>query len=692
MSAPNDAGADEGPPELPVEPLHKRGRSSSLGQQLLKERDEIKAADTAKVAPPSLPSLPPALPPKSLNVAPKDGSRSPHRSPAASPAASPTPPRKGPKRLERKTGDGTLAAELEVAKKQNAEMLADFSCWGGLVDPDHLYETMSFVFNNALEVEGVFRVSASQLRVQELKDARNEGRLAEEFLVSKVGGDMEILAVVDFMCKFFQDLPEPLMPVYIYHEVLDTVDVKGDLDEDRIQMLRSLLYNLPDKDMYNFCALLHIAYQATTFGEITKMHASNLAICLGPNIMYDPMPILDVLAVRKEAGLMTNALQQYIKDYPNIHEDVFSGDFKEKKIPMMEKLKARKAAAQMAALQEQASMPGMLEELGIKPNKKGQKKTSKQLTSFFSKTVTKLKTKEGKPTEPKSLSISSPTGSAVLDENETDSAPGSATGSAVSSPATSPNTGRHRKRSKAEMLLGMETGDELYAEPKRETSKKSKKEKKKNKFEISAPSAKSLTEAAGAADAASPPESIPKKESSKKRKNKFEISAPSAVSVPDIPGSVDVEPVPEAAIPKKERSRKSPITSPRASPVTSPKMSKKKGRKGSSRPMSPISSPIGSPLTSPRRNVGRVESFRDLRTRGAVAAPSAEQILKHQMLQAVSMQLITYDVMEICSLTFFSVKDMLLDARFDEEAINEHEKFLRNAILTLVTEMHTLEV
>jgi len=249
-----------------------------------------------------------------------------------------------------------------------------FSFWETRVQPSFLYTTMAFVHEHALRVEGVFRISASTARIAELKAAQKDGRLEEE-LVKCTETPNEILAVADFMNKHFQDAPIPLMPVHIFQEVCQTADV-SDIASKR-EELRQLIYNMSETSLNVFCALLNIAYDAAQYCDETKMHAGNLAICIGPNIMYDPTPTLDVVAVRKEAGLMTSSLAEFIRDFPQIFEDVKSGAWKEKGTCMKERLGARLAATE-AENAPQESSP--------QPIEKGKKKKPKVgMSSFFKK-------------------------------------------------------------------------------------------------------------------------------------------------------------------------------------------------------------------------------------------------------------------------------------------------------------------
>lgn len=77
------------------------------------------------------------------------------------------------------------------------------------------------------------------------------------------------------------------------------------------------------------------------------------------------------------------------------------------------------------------------------------------------------------------------------------------------------------------------------------------------------------------------------------------------------------------------------------------------------------------------------------RRASCVHEPTTDDKEKHRMLQAMSVKLVDMDPSEICLLSFHQVRETLVEAEFPETSIDSHEKFLKTAILTLVTNLHS---
>ena len=131
-----------------------------------------------------------------------------------------------------------------------------------------------------------------------------------------------------------------------------------------------------------------------------------------------------------------------------------------------------------------------------------------------------------------------------------------------------------------------------------------------------------------------------------------------------------------------QRSTSEPISEPESSPQK-PKKKKSKGGM-SSFLIKKLKNATSSSPSKPDTE------FMRRRRESCVKEPTSDDKQKHQMLQAMSVTLVDLDPSEVCLLSFHSVRDTLVQADFSEADIDRHEKFLKQAILTLVTNLHSI--
>ncbi|NXX94461.1 SRGP2 protein, partial [Centropus bengalensis] len=139
-----------------------------------------------------------------------------------------------------------------------------------------------FISRHGLQHEGIFRVSGSQVEVNDIKNAfeRGEDPLAGD------QNDHDMDSIAGVLKLYFRGLEHPLFPKDIFHDLMACVTM--DNLQERALHIRKVLLNLPKTTLivmrYLFAFLNHLSQ----FSEENMMDPYNLAICFGPTLMSVP--------------------------------------------------------------------------------------------------------------------------------------------------------------------------------------------------------------------------------------------------------------------------------------------------------------------------------------------------------------------------------------------------------------------
>ncbi|NXU77169.1 SRGP2 protein, partial [Oreotrochilus melanogaster] len=139
-----------------------------------------------------------------------------------------------------------------------------------------------FISRHGLQHEGIFRVSGSQVEVNDIKNAfeRGEDPLAGD------QNDHDMDSIAGVLKLYFRGLEHPLFPKDIFHDLIACVTM--DNLQERATHIRKVLLNLPKTTLivmrYLFAFLNHLSQ----FSEENMMDPYNLAICFGPTLMSVP--------------------------------------------------------------------------------------------------------------------------------------------------------------------------------------------------------------------------------------------------------------------------------------------------------------------------------------------------------------------------------------------------------------------
>lgn len=180
--------------------------------------------------------------------------------PSAQPPAS--PPRSPP------LPDQVFGVSLSELRQRDAD---------GEPVPMVMRDTIGFLSEQGLEMEGIFRRSANVTLVKDVQLKYNSG-------ASVSFRDMEDVHLAAVILKtFLRELPEPLLTYQLYNDIVNFSSVSSD---SQAEVMKSLVESLPEENYASLRYLITFLAQVSANSEVNKMTNSNLAVVFGPNLLW----------------------------------------------------------------------------------------------------------------------------------------------------------------------------------------------------------------------------------------------------------------------------------------------------------------------------------------------------------------------------------------------------------------------
>ncbi|XP_019368316.1 PREDICTED: rho GTPase-activating protein 17 isoform X5 [Gavialis gangeticus] len=134
------------------------------------------------------------------------------------------------------------------------------------------------LLETGMKEEGLFRIAAGASKLKKLKAALDcSTSQLDEFY-------SDPHAVAGALKSYLRELPEPLMTYSLYEEWTQVANVQ---DQDKkLQDLWRICQRLPKHNLANFRYLIKFLAKLSQNSDINKMTPSNIAIVLGPNLLW----------------------------------------------------------------------------------------------------------------------------------------------------------------------------------------------------------------------------------------------------------------------------------------------------------------------------------------------------------------------------------------------------------------------
>uniref|UniRef100_A0A7S4HJD5 Uncharacterized protein n=1 Tax=Vannella robusta TaxID=1487602 RepID=A0A7S4HJD5_9EUKA len=178
--------------------------------------------------------------------------------------------------------------------------------------PSLVSASIEFIRANALQVTGLFRISAKSELVDTLKEKFDNNALEVSF-----DNDEDPHLVCSIFKQYLRDLPEPVIPYRFYHDFLNLYDIHEEDVDSMKEDLTVLVHSLPPE---NFCLLKTLCtflQEITKHEEINKMNARNLSTVFGPNLLRFP-DNNDMLMIMRDTPRLSSVTSAMITLSPNI--------------------------------------------------------------------------------------------------------------------------------------------------------------------------------------------------------------------------------------------------------------------------------------------------------------------------------------------------------------------------------------
>lgn len=180
--------------------------------------------------------------------------------------------------------------------------------------------------------EGLFRVAASTSKVKRLKASIDSGCFS--VLIPEYR-DVHILA--SLLKLYLRELPEPLLTYHLHKDWLDAVQVP---EIYRLEVVKEIVAKLPQENQDNLAYLFQFLSKLAKHPE-NKMTASNIAIVLSPNLLWNKHENLNVnigncvtvnilveLLIKESDQLFPDDASKYVSLMEIFQEEDNSNNFK----------------------------------------------------------------------------------------------------------------------------------------------------------------------------------------------------------------------------------------------------------------------------------------------------------------------------------------------------------------------------
>ncbi|KAL1770352.1 T-cell activation Rho GTPase-activating protein [Sigmodon hispidus] len=180
---------------------------------------------------------------------------------------------------------GSLEPELSVSL---FDQPLSIICGENDTLPRPIQDILTILCLKGPSTEGIFRKAASEKARKKLKEELNCGGA-----VNLNQLPVHLLAVV--FKDFLRGIPQKLLSCDLFEEWMGALEKP--IEEDRIEALKQVADRLPQPNLLLLRHLVYVLHLISKNAEVNKMDSSNLAICIGPNM----------LALKNDQGLSFQA-------------------------------------------------------------------------------------------------------------------------------------------------------------------------------------------------------------------------------------------------------------------------------------------------------------------------------------------------------------------------------------------------
>ncbi|NXI34613.1 TAGAP protein, partial [Galbula dea] len=169
--------------------------------------------------------------------------------------------------------------------------------------PQPIQDLLAILYMKGPSTEGIFRKTANEKARKELKEDLNNGRNVD--LKSK---SVHLLAVV--LKDFLRNIPSKLLSANLYDKWMQALEKPS--KQEKIEELKEVADKLPRPNLILLKNLLSLLHHISQNAETSRMDSSNLAICVGPNMLSPETDNMLPLEVQKEMNDKVTVLVEFL--------------------------------------------------------------------------------------------------------------------------------------------------------------------------------------------------------------------------------------------------------------------------------------------------------------------------------------------------------------------------------------------
>ncbi|NXJ67137.1 TAGAP protein, partial [Rostratula benghalensis] len=169
--------------------------------------------------------------------------------------------------------------------------------------PQPVQDLLAILYLKGPSTEGIFRKAANEKARKELKEDLNKGGNVD--LKSK---SAHLLAVV--LKDFLRNIPSKLLSADLYEKWMQALEKPS--KQEKIEELKEVADKLPRPNLLLLRHLLSLLHHISQNAETNRMDSSNLAICVGPNMLSPETDTTLPLEVQKEMNDKVTVLVEFL--------------------------------------------------------------------------------------------------------------------------------------------------------------------------------------------------------------------------------------------------------------------------------------------------------------------------------------------------------------------------------------------
>eukprot|EP00727_Mastigamoeba_balamuthi_P005298 m51a1_g14767 putative rho gtpase-activating protein 1 (476) ;mRNA; r:371231-373160 len=157
-------------------------------------------------------------------------------------------------------------------------------------------DCIGYCMDNALETEGLLRVTGDRAVISELRMAYDAGQLVD------ITPCLDPHSIAGLLKMFLRELPVPLLTYDLFDPLLVPMQDPSLNDDQRCAAVKDVLTRLPEPNKLLLWHICLFAYELSRHSAVNKMTVENISVCLGPTLIWRRPEDIDPASALSEMG------------------------------------------------------------------------------------------------------------------------------------------------------------------------------------------------------------------------------------------------------------------------------------------------------------------------------------------------------------------------------------------------------